>query len=135
MNGTTIPTIGCTAVAVILQYFYTVTFMWMLMEGIILYIKLVKVFGTEDRKHYVILLLLVMVRMYNNYVSIGFVCAETLQGTDHDVAMSQLCTPSLSSLLISSVLPLVYLILVVPLGLARPGHNTQGTWSYGATSA
>lgn len=54
VNGTTIPTIGCTAVAVILQYFYTVTFMWMLMEGIILYIKLVKVFGTEDRKHYVI---------------------------------------------------------------------------------
>ena len=40
---------------------------------------------------------------------------------------------SISSLL--SVLPLVYLILVVPLGLARPGHNTQGTWSYGALSA
>ena len=54
VNGTTIPTIGCTAVAVILQYFYSVTFMWMLMEGVILYIKLVKVFGNEDRKHYII---------------------------------------------------------------------------------
>ena len=34
----------CQAVAVLLHYFFLVTFMWMLMEGVVLYVALVKVF-------------------------------------------------------------------------------------------
>ena len=39
----------CKAVAVLLHYFFLVTFMWMLMEGVVLYIALVKVFVSRTR--------------------------------------------------------------------------------------
>ena len=35
---------GCRAVAVLLHYFFLTTFMWMLMEGVVLYVVLVRVF-------------------------------------------------------------------------------------------
>jgi len=37
---------GCIVVAALLHYFILVAFMWMLMEGILLYLGLVKVMGT-----------------------------------------------------------------------------------------
>ena len=34
----------CSAIAVLLHYLFLVVFMWMLMEGVVLYVALVKVF-------------------------------------------------------------------------------------------
>ena len=36
--------IGCRSVAVLLHYWFLVSFMWMLMEGVVLYVALVRVF-------------------------------------------------------------------------------------------
>ena len=41
----------CQAIAVLLHYFFLVSFMWMLMEGVVLYLVLVKVFVTETRRY------------------------------------------------------------------------------------
>ena len=46
---------ACSAVAVLLHYLYLVSFMWMLMEGVVLYIVLVKVFIQRSKKRYLIL--------------------------------------------------------------------------------
>ena len=43
----------CAGIAVVLQYMFLVSFMWMLMEGIVLYVTLVKVF-IKNIKHYII---------------------------------------------------------------------------------
>ena len=43
--------VACSVIAAVLQYMFLVTFMWMLMEGIILYIALVRVF-TKHTKRY-----------------------------------------------------------------------------------
>ncbi|XP_064383019.1 adhesion G protein-coupled receptor L1-like isoform X2 [Halichondria panicea] len=47
--------VGCATIAVVLHYLFLVTFMWMLMEGVILYIVLVKVFVKSTHKKYYIL--------------------------------------------------------------------------------
>lgn len=39
--------VHCKAIAVLLHYFFLVAFMWMLMEGVVLYIILVQVFVTH----------------------------------------------------------------------------------------
>ena len=49
-TGDPVP-IHCQVVAVLLHYFFLVSFMWMLMEGVILYIALVRVF-VERKKLY-----------------------------------------------------------------------------------
>jgi len=49
---------GCATVAILLHYFFLTTFMWMLMEGVVLYIVLVKVFARVDWKYYTIFTLL-----------------------------------------------------------------------------
>ena len=36
--------LGCRLVAVLLHYWFLVSFMWMLMEGVVLYVALVRVF-------------------------------------------------------------------------------------------
>ena len=36
---------GCRTVAVVVHYLFLVSFMWMLMEGVVLYVILVKVFA------------------------------------------------------------------------------------------
>ena len=36
--------VGCRLVAVLLHYWFLVSFMWMLMEGVVLYVALVRVF-------------------------------------------------------------------------------------------
>ena len=45
--------IHCQVIAVLLHYFFLVSFMWMLMEGVFLYITLVKVFVTSKKPYYV----------------------------------------------------------------------------------
>ncbi|XP_065909477.1 latrophilin-like protein LAT-2 [Dysidea avara] len=78
---------GCATVAILLHYFFLTTFMWMLMEGVVLCIVLVKVFTQVDWKYYT-----------------GF---------------TLLCYGG----------PLLYMIMCVPLGLARTDE-----WSYGSDS-
>lgn len=43
--------IACQSIAVFLHYTFLVTFMWMLMEGVVLYVALVKVFVTKPRNY------------------------------------------------------------------------------------
>jgi len=45
--------IHCQIVAVLLHYFFLVSFMWMLMEGVVLYVALVRVFVTHKRRYIV----------------------------------------------------------------------------------
>ena len=47
------PQAVCQAIAVLLHYFFLVTFMWMLMEGVVLYVALVRVF-IKKQKRYII---------------------------------------------------------------------------------
>ncbi len=49
----TVP-IHCQVVAVLLHYFFLVSYMWMLMEGVFLYLALVKVFITNTKKYLII---------------------------------------------------------------------------------
>ena len=42
--------------AVLLHYLFLVSFMWMLMEGVVLYIVLVKVFVEASKKKYYLIL-------------------------------------------------------------------------------
>jgi hypothetical protein len=46
---------ACSAVAVLLHYLYLVSFMWMLMEGVVLYVVLVKVYIQNSEKNYLVL--------------------------------------------------------------------------------
>jgi latrophilin 2 len=41
----------CSVIAVILQYMYLVSFMWMLMEGVVLYVTLVRVFIKHPKRY------------------------------------------------------------------------------------
>ena len=43
--------VGCQVVAVLLHYFFLVTFMWMLMEGVVLYVALVRVFDKKKTSY------------------------------------------------------------------------------------
>ena len=45
--------IHCKVIAVLLHYFFLVSFMWMLMEGVVLYVVLVRVF-VKNKKRYLI---------------------------------------------------------------------------------
>ncbi len=44
---------GCRTVAILMHYLFLVSFMWMLMEGVVLYVALVKVF-VKNQKRYII---------------------------------------------------------------------------------
>jgi len=59
--------VGCQVVAVLLHYFFLVTFMWMLMEGVALYLILVKVFVKHLETRYIIVF---------TAVSYGKLCTE-----------------------------------------------------------
>ena len=52
--GDNVP-VPCQVIAVILHYFFLVSFMWMLVEGVVLYIILIKVFVTDHEKRYMLL--------------------------------------------------------------------------------
>ena len=43
--------VHCRVIAVLLHYFFLVSFMWMLMEGGVLYLALVKVFVTYHKRY------------------------------------------------------------------------------------
>ena len=43
---------ACSIVAVLLHYLYLLAFMWMLLEGVVLYLVLVKVFKDISRRKY-----------------------------------------------------------------------------------
>ena len=43
--------IHCQVVAVLLHYFFLVSFMWMLMEGVVLYVALVRVFVVHKKRY------------------------------------------------------------------------------------
>ena len=43
--------IHCRAIAVLLHYFFLVSFMWMLMEGVVLYVVLVRVFVKKTKMY------------------------------------------------------------------------------------
>ena len=45
--------IHCQVIAVLLHYFFLVSFMWMLMEGVVLYVVLIRVF-VENKKRYLL---------------------------------------------------------------------------------
>ena len=45
--------VGCRLMAVILHYCFLVSFMWMLMEGVILYVILVQVFADTHHGRYI----------------------------------------------------------------------------------
>ena len=45
--------IHCQVIAVLLHYFFLVSFMWMLMEGVVLYVALVRVF-VKHKKRYMV---------------------------------------------------------------------------------
>ena len=47
MSTGCVPQLVCAVVAVLLHYCYTAVFIWMLVEGLHLYSKVVRVFGTE----------------------------------------------------------------------------------------
>ena len=49
---------GCATVAILLHYFFLTSFMWMLMEGIVLYIMLVQVFAQINWKYYTAFILM-----------------------------------------------------------------------------
>ena len=43
--------VHCQAIAVLLHYFFLVSFMWMLMEGVFLYLVLVRVFVSNTKRY------------------------------------------------------------------------------------
>ena len=49
-EGQLVP-VGCRLVAVLLHYWFLVSFMWMLMEGVVLYVALVRVFVSNHRRY------------------------------------------------------------------------------------
>ena len=80
--------------AVLLHYLYLVSFMWMLMEGVVLYVVLVKVFVQKSKKKYFILF---------TVLSYG--------KTNADCFLMKLSLPKYRS-----GLPLLYMGLTIPLG-------------------
>ena len=46
-----IPQAVCSAIAMLLQYMLLVVFMWVLMEGVVLYVALVRVFVTHPGRY------------------------------------------------------------------------------------
>ena len=55
-TGDRVP-VHCQVTAVLLHYFFLVSFMWMLMEGVVLYIILVKVFVTRTKWYMLVFML------------------------------------------------------------------------------
>ena len=45
------PPVHCQVIAVLLHYFFLVSFMWMLMEGVIIYVVLVRVFVVHTKRY------------------------------------------------------------------------------------
>ena len=57
----------CSVIALVLEYLFLTSFMWMLMEGVVLYVLLVVVFIQGKEKKYMILFTVLSYGMSNNY--------------------------------------------------------------------
>ncbi len=87
---------GCRTVAVLMHYLFLVSFMWMLMEGVVLYLVLVKVFVKEHERKYIVGFTIVSYGMlYSNRLDIVF--------------------------MLSLGAPVLYMALCIPLGFVRSG--------------
>lgn len=101
--------IACQTIAVVLHYAYLVTFMWMLMEGVVLYVALVRVFVTKPRRYIIGF----------TVVSYGRLkCKKRTQGD------------AFFLLIFSSGAPMVYMAVVVPLGFLLPHGPHYGGEMY-----
>ena len=118
--------VGCRLVAVLLHYWFLVSFMWMLMEGVVLYVALVRVF----------------VKYHGRYIA-----AFTIASYGEWVATSEVfpkytdvCQPCyfwIWASFFAAGLPLLYVGgLTLPLGFARSNdiRNNQ-TYDYGYEQA
>ena len=94
---------GCRTAAVIMHYLFLVSFMWMLMEGVVLYVALVKAIVTNNRRYMT-----------------GFFIFSYGRFTRE---MSQLAAKSCA---VFAGVPLLYMALCVPLGLAIPHESGYG---------
>ena len=50
-DGSSSVPVHCQVIAILLHYFFLVTFMWMLMEGVVLYLVLVRVFVHYTKRY------------------------------------------------------------------------------------
>ena len=64
---------ACSVVAVLLHYLYLVSFMWMLMEGAVLYVVLVKVFIERSKRDYLILFTVLSYGELMNYTCMAVI--------------------------------------------------------------
>ena len=96
---------GCATVAILLHYFFITSFMWMLMEGVVLHIMLVNVFSFKHvgRRYYIGFTLLCYGMYTYDYSRKFSLVIMSFEGG-----------------------PLLYMALCVPLGLTRTNE-----WSYG----
>ena len=66
---------GCRTAAVLMHYLFLVSFMWMLMEGVVLYLVLVKVFVKEHERKYIVSFTIVSYGMCIYIVKIKILCS------------------------------------------------------------
>ena len=76
-------------VAVLLHYFFLATFMWMLMEGVVLYVILVKVFIAGFEKRYMFLFTVISYGKLNYFPSYLWkvTCESVVSCNDHPLSM------------------------------------------------
>lgn len=97
----------CQTIAVLLHYGFLVTFMWMLMEGVVLYVALVRVFVTKPRRY-----------------MIGFTITSYGNKSSFRIFLNWM-------FYILTGVPLVYMALAVPLGFLLPHAPHYGGETYG----
>ena len=107
--------VGCRLVAVLLHYWFLVSFMWMLMEGVVLYVTLVRVF----------------VKYHARYIA-----AFTITSYGECAALLARNCPTIPSQ-IPIGLPLLYVGgLTAPLGFIRTDNFRQNhSYDYGYEQA
>ena len=95
---------GCRTAAVIMHYLFLVSFMWMLMESVVLYVALVRVFVTNQRRYMISYFIFSYGRIkIHHLMEVQFYIHTMYAGT-----------------------PLLYMVLCVPLGLATPHESGYG---------
>ena len=94
----------CIAIAVLLPYLYLVVYMWMMMEGVVLYVKLVKVF-TANHKLYIAFFTIASYGKFHDCMHVHSLFGECMH----------------------IGVPLIYMILVVPLGFLVNTEHIVGS--------
>ena len=111
--------VGCRLVAVLLHYWFLVSFMWMLMEGVVLYVALVLVFVKHHGRYIAAFTLI----SYGEFTAILYShVVHSLHAFNHNYTAG---------------LPLLYVGgLIVPLGFARSEEMRKNhTYDYGYEQA